>query len=137
VRARGLTETRDGRLVVICLVGGSLLLAAAAANAAMAGAADDTAEDVRRALRRELSVVDDETLSAYPATATEIEGVAVSALAGSSGRVRGSAQPDGEGTAVVVAAQAGWAWQVRCIRAELRGDATVLTYVDPRPCGEP
>ena len=33
--------------------------------------------------------------------------------------------------------QAGWAWQVRCIRAELRGDATVLTYVEPRPCGEP
>ena len=38
---------------------------------------------------------------------------------------------------LVVAAQAGWAWQVRCIRAELRGDATVLTYIDPRPCGEP
>ena len=137
VRASGLTETRDGRLVVICLVGGSLLLAAAVANAAMAGAADDTAENVRRALRRELSVVDDETLSAYPATATEIEGVAVSALVGSSGQVLGSAQPDGKGTEVVVAAQAGWAWQVRCIRAELRGDATVLTYVDPRPCGEP
>jgi len=137
VRATGLTETREGRLVVICLVAGSLLLAAAAANIAMAGAADDAAQDVRRALRRELSTVDDETLSAYPATATEIEAVAVSALVGSSGRVVGSAQPDGEGTEVVVAAQAGWAWQVRCIRAELRGDATVLTYVDSRPCGEP
>ena len=72
MRATGLTETREGRLVVICLVAGSLLLAAAAANIAMAGAADDAAQDVRRTLRRELSTVDDETLSAYPATATEI-----------------------------------------------------------------
>jgi hypothetical protein len=137
VRATGLTETRDGRLAIICLVGGSLLLVAAVANAAMAGAADDTAEDVRRALRRELVAVDDDTLAAYPATAGQIEAAAVSALVGSSARVLGSAQPDGEGTEVVVAAQAGWAWQVRCIRAELRGDATVLTFVEPRPCGEP
>jgi hypothetical protein len=137
VRATGLTESRNGRLVIICLVGGSLLLAAAGANVAMAGAADDSAEDVRRALRRELAAVDDETLAAYPATAAQIEAAAVSALVGSSGHVLGSAQPDGEGSEVVVAAQAGWAWQVRCIRAEMRGDATVLTYVEPRACPQP
>ena len=134
MRLRGLTDTREGRLVVICVVGGSLLLAAAAGNLAMAGAADRTADDVRRVLRRELSVVDDETLGEYPASAGEIEAVAVSALVGSSGRVLGSAQPGGEDDEVVVAVQAGWAWQVRCIRAELRGDGTVLTYVDARPC---
>jgi hypothetical protein len=134
VRLRGLTDTREGRLVVICVVGGSLLLVAATANLAMAAAADRTADDVRRVLRRELAVVDDETLDAYPASAGEIEAVAVSALVGSSGRVLGSAQPGGEGDEVVVAVQAGWAWQVRCIRAELRGDATVLTFVAARPC---
>jgi hypothetical protein len=137
VRLRGLTETRDGRLVVICVVGGSLLLAAVAGNAAMAAAADGTADDVRRALRRELAAIDDEALRDYPATAGEIEAAAVSALAGTPARVLGSAQPDGEGEEVVVAAQTGWAWQVRCIRAELRGDATVLTYVDAGPCRDP
>ena len=134
MRLRGLTETREGRLVVICVVGGSLLLAAATANLFMANAADRTADDVRRVLRRELAVVDDETLGEYPASAGEIEALAVSALVGSSGRVLGSARPGGGGDGVVVAVQAGWAWQVRCIRAELRGDATVLTFVDARPC---
>ena len=134
---RGLTDTKEGRLVVICLVGGSLMLVVALGNMAMASAADDTAGEVRTALRRELAAVDDDTLAAYPATAGQIEAAAVSALVGSSAQVLGSAQPDGEGTEVVVAAQAGWAWQVRCVRAELRGDATVLTYVEPRPCGEP
>jgi hypothetical protein len=36
---------------------------------------------------------------------------------------------------VLVAAQAGWGWQIRCVEAELRGNATVLTYVRSRPCG--
>ena len=132
MRATGLTETRDGRLAIICLVGGSLLLAAAVANMAMAGAADDSAEDVRRALRRELAAVDDDTLAAYPRSAGEIEAVARDALAGQPARLLGVARPD-DGT-IVVAVQSGWAWQVRCIRAELRGDATVLTYVESRPC---
>ena len=35
---------------------------------------------------------------------------------------------------VVVAVQSGWGWQIRCVEAELRGDATVLTYVRSRPC---
>ena len=53
-------------------------------------------------------------------------------MAGGPGRVLGSAQVDGD--EVVVAVQSGWGWQIRCVEAELRGDATVLTYVRSRPC---
>ena len=129
---RGLTDTKEGRLAVICLVGGSLMLVVALGNMAMASAADDTAGEVRRALRHELAAVDDDTLAAYPQTAGEIEAVAVDALMGQPARVLGVDRPEAD--AIVVAVQAGWAWQVRCIRAELRGDATVLTYVESRPC---
>ena len=129
---RGLTDTKEGRLVVICLVGGSLMLVVALGNMAMASAADDTAAEVRTALRRELAAVDDDTLAAYPQTAGEIEAVAVDALVGQPARVLGVDRPEDD--AIVVAVQSGWAWQVRCIRAELRGDATVLTYVESRPC---
>ena len=129
---RGLTDTKEGRLVVICLIGGSLMLAVALGNLAMASAADDTAAEVRGALRRELAAVDDDTLAGYPQTAGEIEAVAVDALVGQPVRVLGVDRAEAD--AVVVAVQSGWAWQVRCIRAELRGDATVLTYVDARPC---
>jgi hypothetical protein len=132
VRIRGLTDTKEGRLVVICLLGGSLMLAVALGNMAMAASADDTATNVRRSLRRELAVVDDDTLADYPASAGEIEAVAVDALVGQPARVLGVDRPEPD--AVVVAVQSGWAWQVRCIRAELRGDATVLTYVDSHPC---
>ena len=132
MRIRGLTDTKEGRLVVIGLLGGSLMLAIALGNMAMAASADDTATNVRRSLRRELAVVDDDTLADYPASAGEIEAVAVDALVGQPARVLGVDQPEPD--AVVVAVQSGWAWQVRCIRAELRGDATVLTYVDSHPC---
>jgi len=132
VGIRGLTDTKEGRLVVICLVGGSLMLVVALGNMAMASAADDTAAEVRTALRRELAAVDDDTLAAYPQTAGEIEAVAVDALVGQPARVLGVDRPEDD--AIVVAVQSGWAWQVRCIRAELRGDATVLTYVESRPC---
>jgi hypothetical protein len=132
VRIRGLTDTKEGRLLVICLVGGSLMLVVALGNMAMASNADDTAAEVRRALRRELAAVDDDTIAGYPQTAGEIEAVAVDALVGQPARVLGVDRPEPD--AVVVAVQSGWAWQVRCIRAELRGDATVLTYVDAHPC---
>jgi hypothetical protein len=132
VGIRGLTDTKEGRLVVICLVGGSLMLVVALGNMAMASAADDTAGEVRRALRHELAAVDDDTLAAYPQTAGEIEAVAMDALVGQPARVLGVDRPDDD--TVVVAVQSGWAWQVRCIRAELRGDATVLTYIESRPC---
>ena len=128
---RGLTETKEGRLVVIAVVGGSLMIGAALGNLAMAGAADSTAEDVRRQLRHELATVTDDDITAYPGTAEAIEATAVEAVAGEPARVLGSARRDDE---VVVAVQSGWGWQVRCIQAELRGDATVLTYVHARPC---
>jgi hypothetical protein len=132
VRVRGLTETKEGRLVVIGIVGGTLLLATAALNVVMSRAADTTAEDLRRSLRRDLSVVSDEEIATYPASSDEIERIARSAVAGHPARVLRTTQPDGD--EVVVAVQSGWGWQVRCIRAELLGDATVLTYVDARPC---
>jgi hypothetical protein len=132
VRVRGLTETKEGRLVVIGMVGGSLLLATAALNVVMGRAANATADEVRRSLRHDLSLVSDEEIADYPASSGEIEQMARSAVAGHQAQVLGTTQPDGD--EVVVAVQAGWGWQMRCIRAELRGDATVLTYVDPRPC---
>ena len=132
MQLRGLTDTKEGRLVVICVVGGSLLLAAAVLNVVMGRAADDTATTLRQSLRRELSLVSDESISAYPASATSIEELADKAVDGRGGRVLGTARPDGE--EVVVAVQSGWGWQVRCIKAQLLGDATVITTVDARPC---
>ncbi len=129
---RGLTDTKEGRFVVIALVGGTLMLVVAAGNLMMAGAADSAAEEVRTALRRDLAAVSDEMIEGYPATRQAIEDVAAEAVAGGPGRVLGSAQVDEH--EVVVAVQSGWGWQVRCVEAELRGDATVLTYVRSRPC---
>ena len=129
---RGLTDTKEGRFVVIALVGGTLMLVVAAGNLMMAGAADSAADEVRTALRRDLAAVSDEMIEGYPATRQAIEDVAAEAVAGGPGRVLGSAQVDEH--EVVVAVQSGWGWQVRCVEAELRGDATVLTYVRSRPC---
>jgi hypothetical protein len=132
VHLRGLTDTKEGRLVVIGVVGGILMLVATAGNMAMAAAADGTVDDVRRALRRDLSALSDETIDGYPETAESIERAADQALVDLPARVVGSASPDDD--EVVVAVQSGWGWQIRCVKAELRGDATVLTYVTARPC---
>jgi hypothetical protein len=129
---RGLTDTKEGRFVVIAVVAGTLMLVAALGNLMMAGAADSAADEVRTALRRDLAAVSDEMIEGYPATRQAIEDVAADAVAGGPGRVLGSAQVDEH--EVVVAVQSGWGWQVRCVEAELRGDATVLTYVRSRPC---
>jgi hypothetical protein len=129
---RGLTDTKEGRFVVIALVGGTLMLVVAAGNLMMARAADSAADEVRTALRRDPAAVSDEMIEGYPATRQAIEDVAAEAVAGGPGRVLGSAQVDEH--EVVVAVQSGWGWQVRCVEVELRGDATVLTYVRSRPC---
>jgi hypothetical protein len=129
---RGLTDTKEGRFVVIAVVAGTLMLVVALGNLMMAGAADSAADEVRTALRRDLAAVSDEMIEGYPATRQAIEDVAADAVAGGPGRVLGSAQVDEH--EVVVAVQSGWGWQVRCVEAELRGDATVLTYVRSRPC---
>jgi hypothetical protein len=129
---RGLTDTKEGRFVVIAIVGGTLMLLAAVGNLLVAGAADSAADEVRTALRSDLAAVSDEMIEGYPATRQVIEDLAAEAVAGGPGRVLGSAQVDED--EVVVAVQSGWGWQVRCVEAELRGDATVLTYVRSRPC---
>lgn len=131
VRWSGLTETKEGRLVVIAVVGGTLMLGLAVGNLLVAGAADAAADDVRHLLRHELSTVSDETIAGYPDSAETIEELAVDAVADEPAQVLGSVERDDE---VVVAVQSGWGWQIRCIEAELRGDATVLTYVRHEPC---
>lgn len=128
---RELSESKQGRLVIIFVVAGTLMIAVSLGNLAMAQAADGTADDVRRHLRRELASVSDEALAAYPASADAIEAMAVEAVAGEPARVLGSVQ---RGDEVVVAVQAGWGWQIRCIEAELRGGTVVLTYAAARPC---
>lgn len=132
MKLRGLTETKEGRLVVIAVVGGTLMIALAVGNLAMAGAADAVAADVRERLRRELAVVGDEVIDRYPGSADLIEAAAAEAVRGEPAQVLGSTRPD-RGP-VVVAVQAGWGWHLRCIEAELRGDAVVLTYVSSSPC---
>jgi hypothetical protein len=132
VQVRGLTETKEGRLVVIALVAGTLMIVVALGNLVMAGAADSAATDIRGRLRDGLAVVTDDAIAGYPDSADAIEAAAVEAVAGEPARVLGSTEPeDGH---VVVAVQSGWGWHVRCIEAELRGDAVVLTYVRTRPC---
>jgi hypothetical protein len=128
----GLTDTKEGRFVVIALVGGTLMLAAALANLLVAGAADSAADEVRADLRRHLAVVPDEAIEGYPETRHVIEEVAVEAVAGGPGRLLGTAQVDEH--EVLVRVQSGWGWQIRCVEAELRGGATVLTYVRSQPC---
>ena len=132
MKLRGLTDTKEGRLVVIAVVGGTLMIALALGNLAMAGAADSVAADVRERLRRELAVVADDAIDRYPGSADLIEAAAAEAVRGEPARVLGSTRPD-RGP-VVVAVQSGWGWHVRCIEAELRGDAVVLTYVSSSPC---
>jgi hypothetical protein len=129
---RGLTDTKEGRLVVIAAVGGTLMIALAMGNLLLAGAADSAADDVRASLRHDLAVVSDEMIEGYPSTRDAIEQVAAAALADGQGRVLGVVGSDRDD--VTVRAQVGWAWQVRCIEAELRGDAVVLTYIRSRPC---
>lgn len=128
---RQLSETKQGRFVIICVVGGTLLIAVAVGNLVLAHAADATADDVRGLLRDELSAVSDDAIAAYPGTGEAIELRAVDAVAGETASVLGTAQ---RGDQVVVAVQAGAGWQVRCVEAELRGDATVLTYVRSGRC---
>jgi hypothetical protein len=129
---RGLTETKEGRLVVIAAVTGTLMILVAVGNLMAAGAADEAADRARAALRRELAAVSDEMIAGYPTTRAAIEEVATAAVAGERGRVLGSSRLDDH--EITVAVQSGFAWQVRCIEVELRGDAVVLTYVRPRPC---
>ena len=133
MRATGLTETREGRLVVIVIVGGILVVGGTLANVVMNNEVDDRADGIRRALRHDLVAVSDETLADYPASRESIESRADAAVRDLPGRVVGSARPD-EGDPVVVAVETRWGIQARCVTAELRGDATVLTDVHSGAC---
>jgi hypothetical protein len=131
---RGITETKEGRLTVIIVVGGTLLVAAAFANVWMANAADREADQIRRSLRSGLASVTDTSLVEFPDSGPAIGEVASRVLAGDDerGRVVGVTQPDGN--EVVVAVETSWGWQLRCIEAELRGGGTVLTDHHTGPC---
>jgi hypothetical protein len=84
-------------------------------------------------LHRDLAAVADETLADYPDTQDTIEALAAEAVRGLPGRVVGSARPE-EGDPVIVAVETRWGIQSRCVTAELRGAATVLTEVDSGGC---
>jgi hypothetical protein len=129
----GLTDTKEGRLAIIVVVGGVLVVGGTLANVAMNNVADDRAERIRAALRQDLVSVSDETLGDYPDTRDSIESRAAGAVRDLPGRVVGSARPD-EGDPVIVAVETRWGIQVRCVTAELRGDATVLTEVHSGGC---
>jgi hypothetical protein len=131
---RGLGDTREGRLTIIVVVGGSLMVATAFGNVWLANAADDQARHIRATLRAELGGVTDEQIAAYPDSAEAIAGVAVGAIDddGEPGRLVRVDRPDLD--EVVVHVEAGMAWQRRCVEAELRGGGTVLTQSTPGPC---
>lgn len=134
IHQHGLADTREGRLTIIVVVGGTLLVALSILDVWMSNTADDEADDIRATLRRELAVVPDATLAAFPETADELAERARAALVdeGLPGRVVGVERPErGE---VVVVVESGLAWHPRCVEAELRGDHTVLTQRRSRPC---
>jgi hypothetical protein len=119
--------------VIIVVVGGVLVVGGTLANMAMNNAVDDRAERIRRALRHDLVAVSDEDLAGYPETRDSIESRAMEAVRDLPGRVVGSARPEDDDP-VIVAVETRWGIQARCVTAELRGDATVLTEVDAGGC---
>jgi hypothetical protein len=130
---RGLTDTKEGRLAIIVVAGGTLVVGGAFANIGMSRAADDHADDIRQALRHDLAAVSDEALAHYPDSHDAIEAMAERAVRHLPGRVVGLARRDDDGP-VTVAVETRWGLQSRCITAELRGDATVLTEVHHGSC---
>jgi hypothetical protein len=115
------------------IVGGVLVVGGTLANVAMNNAVDERAEDIQRALRHDLVAVSDETLADYPESRESIQSRAVEAVRDLPGQVVGSARPD-QGDPVIVAVETRWGIQARCVTAELRGDATVLTEVHAGDC---
>jgi hypothetical protein len=129
-----LADTREGRLTIIVIVGGTLLVALSFIDVWMSNAADDQADRIRAVLRRELDDVPDATLRSFPGSAEALAQQAQDALAdaGAPGRVVHVARPDRD--EVVVSVDAGLGWHPRCVEAELRGSGTVLTHRRGRPC---
>lgn len=128
-----MTETRDGRLAIIVTIAGTVLVGASFVNVLGNNAADDRADDVRLGLRTELTELPDDAELTFPVDTGPIEAAVAQALDGRRGRLVAIGRPDHR-RMTVVAVETGWTWWLRCIRAELRGDATVLTRVAPGPC---
>lgn len=131
---RRLSDTKEGRLAIIVVVGGTLLVALSIIDVWMANTADDQADRIRAVLRRELVDISDDTLGAFPESAEQVAEAAQEALTdgGVPGRVTRVDQPDRD--EVVVSVDAGLGWHPRCVEAELRGGATVLTHRHAHPC---
>jgi len=130
---RGLTESRDGRLAVIVTLAGTVLVGASFLNVLGNNAADRRADDVRHGLRTELAELPDDAELTFPVDTGPIEAAVAQGLDGRRGRLVAIGRPDHR-RMTVVAVETGWTWWLRCVRAELRGDATVLTRVAPGPC---
>jgi hypothetical protein len=136
---RGLTETREGRLAIIIVVGGVLVVGLRLADVIAAHRADDAADDVRRALRTELSSLSDEQIATFTADESDgadgvVENAAERALDHRPARLLAIGATEDTSPPLVLVIETGWAWQARCIRAELRGHGTVLTEVRRSHC---
>jgi hypothetical protein len=129
----GLTDSKEGRLTIIVAAAGLFLVATTFANVLGNNAADRAAGDVRASLRAELAELPDDADLTFPADATPIEDAVDRALGSQGGRLIAVGRPDHR-RMTVVAVETGWTWWLRCVRAELRGDHTVLTRVAHGPC---
>ena len=138
-RLRGLTDTKEGRLAIILVVGGLLVVGLRLADVVATHKADDAADAVRQALRTELRPLPDEDLTGFAVDSGPVTDATERALRGQPARLLALGTGDEEDTPspvvpVVIVVETGWGWQARCIRAEVQGRGTVLTDVRRSHC---
>ena len=131
---RGLTDTREGRLAIIIVVAGVLVVGLRLADVVATHKADDAADDVRRALRTELRPLPDDELVTFASDSSPVQDAAERAVRHQPARLLAIGAPEDTAPPVAVVVETGWAWQARCVRAELRGHGTVITEVRRSPC---
>jgi hypothetical protein len=136
---RGLTDTKEGRLAIIIVVGGLLVVGLRLADVVATRRADAAADDVRQALRTELRPLPDDDLTEFAADSEPVAAATERALRDQPARLLALGTGEDEDTPssivpVVLVIETGWAWQARCIRAELQGHGTVLTEVRRSHC---
>jgi hypothetical protein len=133
-RREGLTETKEGRLAIIVVVAGTILVVSAFANVLGNNAADAEADSLREALREELGELpDDDVLALPPEQGGPVDDAVGRVLRDHPGELVAVGRPEHR-RMTVVAVETGWTWWPRCVRAELRGDHTVLTRVAHGTC---